>query len=175
MSLIQATRPKRRNYTIALFSTDPNSYQSAMGSPWMADFYVNMNSIMSQEEQARPYFLSFTFQSGGAAAVVMGSPSTSYPLFLVLDFQSNVFPHLYASNSLKPVGLLKWKADQSGAALPYNNYLNATTVDNEAVYINSLLGVNTISLSVRGADGSMFMPVGGIPFTCFITLVPADF
>ena len=174
MSLIQATRPKRRNYTIALFSTDPTSYISQLNSPWMADYFVNLNSIMSQEEQARPYFVHFTFQSSAANATSIGTPSISPPLCLFLNFQNNSFPHMYSSYSAKPVGMLKWVADQSGAALPYNNYLNASTTDNEEIYIQSLLGVNTITLSVRAIDGTMFMP-NNIPFVVFIHFVPADF
>ena len=170
MSLIKATRPPRRNYTITLASTDPNSYISAMGSPWMADYFVDMNRIMSQEEQARPYFIHFTFQSQAGASV--GTPSTTPPVQLFLDFQNNAFPHYFNNSQYTPVGMLKFIPDTNTTA-PQLFYLNATTIDNEELYINSMRGVNMISLRAIDISGAMYMPT--VPFVIYIHLVPADF
>lgn len=171
MSLIQATRPKRRNYTIALFSTDPNSYISAMGTPWMADFFVNINSIMSDEEQRRPYFVHWTLQSAYGTAANIGTPSTILPLQVFLDFANNSYPHMYSNSQYKPVGMLKWTPDFT--TTPTNYAVEAKVNDNEEIYINSLTGVNTISFSVRQLDGTMYMP--NVHFSLYIHFVPADF
>ena len=171
MALIQATRPKRRNYTIALFSSDANSYQSATGPPWQADFFVNMNSIMSQEEQMRPYFCHFTFQSTTALPGTIGTPTTSGPLFVFLDFTHNSYPHLFSNSGYKPIGMLKWNEDNSVA--PPNWYLDAKTNDNEEVYIHSMTGINTISVSVKNILGQNY--TSATNFAIFLHLVPADF
>lgn len=169
MSLIQATRPKRRNYTICLASTDPNAYYSPTGSPWQADYFVNMNSIMSQEEQARPYFMHFTFQSQAGPAV--GTPTTTSPVQIFLDFQNNTFPHVFSNAQYKPVGFLNFCEDISTTPVSY--YLKATTNDNEEVYMNSLLGCNTITLKAITLDGTVYGP--DVRFIIYIHLVPADF
>lgn len=168
--LIKETRPKRRNYTVALISTDPNSYMSTMGSPWMADYFVNMNSIMSLEEQARPYFVHVTMQSQAGASI--GTPTTTPPVLVFLDFQNNTYPHLYTSYSIKPIGMLKMIPDLSQTA-PYPCYAEMKTNDNEEIYIASMTGVNSISLRFLDILGGMYMPT--VPFTMFIHFVPADF
>lgn len=169
MSLIQATRPKRRNYTVVLFSTDGNSWTSSMGSPWMADYFVNFNSIMSLEEQSRPYFVHFTLQS--AATPNVGTPTTTMPIQIFMDFSNNTFPHLYSNSSYKPVGMLKFVPDFSTAPVTYG--VEAKVNDNEEVYINSLLGCNTISIKAITLDGTMFMP--DARFSIYIHFTPADF
>jgi len=169
MSLIKATRPPRRNYTICLFSTDPNSYYSPTGTPWNADYFVNLNTIMSQEEQARPYFMHFTFLSQAEGAV--GTPSTVRPIQVFLDFNNNSYPHLYSSYSAKPVGVLKFYPDYSVPPAIYG--LEAKTNDNEEVYINSLLGVTAVSFRCLSVDGNAYDP--GVAFSIYIHLVPADF
>lgn len=171
MALIQATRPKRRNYTIALFSTDVNSYQSALSTPWQADYYVNLNSIMSQEEQQRPYFVHFTFQSTADAAGVIGTPTTAGPLFVFLDFNHNTYPHMFSNSSYKPNGILKWVPDVS--TTPINWYLEAKTIDNEEIYVHSMTGINMVTLSVKNILGQNY--TSPTNFTIFIHLVPADF
>lgn len=168
--LIQATRPTRRNYTICLASTDPNSYYSAMGSPWMADYYVNLNAIMSQAEQARPYFIHFTFQSQSGASI--SNPTATPPVQIFMDFQNNSYPHMFTNSQFKPVGFLKWKPDLSQTA-PYPCYVESKTNDNEEIYINSLLGCNTISIRFMDLNGGMYMPT--VPFICYIHLIPADY
>jgi len=61
----------------------------------------------------------------------------------------------------------------SNTAGPQLFYLEANTVDNEELYINSLRGVNTISLRAMDIAGNMYMP--NVPFVVYIHLVPADF
>jgi hypothetical protein len=168
--LIQPSRPKRRNYTICLASTDANSYYSPSGTPWNAEYFVNLNSIMSQEEQARPYYVHFTFQS--QAGVSISNPTATPPVQIFLDFQNNSYPHLFSNSQFKPVGFLKWIPDQSQTA-PYPCYVESKTNDNEEVYINSLLGCNAISLHFMDLNGAMYTPT--VPFICYIHLSPADF
>lgn len=177
--LIKETRPKRRNYTIALFSTDGTSYTSDNGTPWHADYFVNMNSIMSVEEQARPYFVHCTFQS--MASTGMGNPSATPPVLCFLDFQNNTYSHMYTSYSIKPIGMVKLIPDLSQTA-PYPCYAEMKTNDNEQIYIGSMLGVNTISVRFITIGGAMYMPTIPAtpnpipcPFTMFIHLEPADF
>lgn len=170
MALIQATRPKRRNYTICLASTDANSYISAMGTPWHAEYFVNMNSIMSQEEQARPYFVHFTFQSQTGASV--SNPTATPPVQVFVDFQNNTYPHLFSNSQYKPVGFLKWVPDFSTVA-PQLFYVESKTNDNEEVYVHSMLGCNTISIRFMDLNGAMYMPT--VPFIMYLHLVPADF
>lgn len=167
MSLIKATRPTRKNYTICLFSTDPNGYYSPTGTPWVADYFVNLNSIMSLEEQARPYFMHFTFLSQADGAV--GDPTNTPPIQVFLDFNNNTFPHLFSNYGAKPVGFLKFYFDQQN--LRYG--LQATTVDNEEVYLHSLLGVTDIGFRCLTMDGNPYDP--GVRFSIYIHLVPADF
>lgn len=169
MALIQATRPKRRNYTIALFSTDPNSFVSILGTPWVADYFVNLNAIMTLEEQSRPYFVHFTLQS--SADVSVGTPSTTQPVQIFFDFQNNTFPHLFSNSSYKPVGMLKFVPDFSTAPVSYG--VEAKVNDNEEIYINSLLGVTSISFRAMTLDGAIFAP--DARFSIYIHLVPADF
>lgn len=168
--LIQATRPKRRNYTICLASTDVNSYYSAYGSPWHAEYFVNMNSIMSLEEQSRPYFVHFTFQSSTGAS--NSNPTATTPVQVFVDFQNNSYPHLFSNSQYKPIGFLKWIPDQSQTA-PYPCYLESKINDNEEVYINSLLGCNTIGVRFMDLNANMFMPTTA--FIMYIHLTQADF
>lgn len=168
--LIQATRPKRRNYTICLASTDTNSYYSAMGTPWHAEYFVNLNNIMSQEEQARPYFVHFTFQSSAGAS--NSNPTATPPVQVFVDFQNNSYPHLFSNSQFKPIGFLKWQPDQSQTA-PYPMYLESKLNDNEEVYINSLLGCNSVSIRFMDLAGTIFMPTTS--FIMYLHLVPCDF
>lgn len=168
--LIKETRPKRRNYTIALISTDVNSYYSPTGSAWDAQYFVNMNTIMSQEEQARPYFVHFTFLSQASNAI--GNPTNRPPVQVFIDFQNNSYPHMFSSSQYKPNGFLKFIPDLS--QMPAQDfYLEAKTNDNEEVYINSVLGVNTIGLKFMTIDGNIYAP--DAPFILYCHLVPADF
>lgn len=170
MSLIQATRPKRKNYTICLFSTDPNSYYSPTATPWDAKYFVNLNGIMSQEEQSRPYFLHFTFLS--EAAGVVGTPSTTLPVQVFLDLEHNNFPHIFSNYGAKPCGFLKFYPDQSVAPVIYG--LEAKTNDNEEVYLHSVLGVNQIHFRALTLNGAAYAPAG-VDFSIYIHLTPADF
>lgn len=164
---LQATRPKKRNYTVCLFSTDPTGYYSPTGSPWNAEYFVNFNSIMSLEEQSRPYFIHFTFLSQSDGAV--GDPNGTPPIQVFLDFQNNQFPHLFSNYGAHPVGFLKFYWDFLN-----NVYgLQAQTNDNEEVYINSLLGVNKIGFKCVTMNGGAYDP--GVRFSIYIHLVPADF
>lgn len=167
--LIQSTRPKRRNYTICLASTDPNSYVSSMASPWMADYFLNLNSIMSQEEQSRPYFFHFTMQSQAGASI--GTPTTVPPVQVFLDFQNNTYPHLFSNGQYKPVGFLKWNPDTTTTPTTY--YVSSNTIDNEEIYINSLLGCNSVSVKFIDLTGAMYMPT--VPFIIYAHFVPADY
>lgn len=168
--LIKETRPKRRNYTIALISTDLNSYYSPTGSAWDAEYFVNMNTIMSQEEQARPYFVHFTMLSQAGASI--GNPTTVPPVQVFIDLQHNSYPHMFSSSSYKPNGFLKFVPDLSQTA-PYPCYVEAKTNDNEEVYMHSVLGVNTITVKFLDLTGAAYTPT--VPFIIYIHLVPADF
>lgn len=168
--LIKSTRPTRKNYTICLASTDPTGYYSAMGSPWMAEYFVNMNSIMSLEEQSRPYFVHFTFQSQTGASI--SNPTATSPVQMFIDFQNNSYPHIFTNSQFKPVGFLKWQPDFSTVA-PNLYYVESKTNDNEEIYLNSVLGCNSISIKFMDMVGAMYMPT--VPFVMYIHLVPADF
>ena len=168
--LIKETRVRKKNYTIALFSTDANSYQSTLGTPWDAEFFINMNSIMSTEEQNRPYYVHCTFVSQAGASV--GNPTTVPPVLMFLDFQNNSYPHMFTSYSVKPIGMLKFVPDLSQIA-PYPCYVECKTNDNEEIYISSLTGVNSFRLHFADISGAPYLPL--VNFTCFIHLTPADF
>ena len=164
---LKSTPVKRRNCTICLFSTDPTGYVSLTGSPWNAEYFVNLNSIMSIEEQSRPYFLHFTFLSQAEGAV--GSPNATPPIQVFLNLKNNQFPHLFSNYGAHPVGFLKFYWDAQN--LMYG--LQAQTNDNEPVYIHSMLGVTGIDFRTVTMDGNAYDP--GVRFSIYIHLTPADF
>lgn len=164
---LKATPAKKRAYTICLFSTDTTSFVSLTGTPWNAEYFVNLNSIMSIEEQSRPYFLSFTFLSQAGESV--GSPTSVLPIQVFLDLKNNQFPHLFSNYGAHPVGFLKFYYD----AVNLRFGLQAQTNDNESVYVHSMLGVTGINFRTVSMDGASYAPV--VPFSIYLHLVPADF
>jgi len=169
MALIAKTRPERKVYDIILRSTD-NTWTSPINSPWYASYPLNLNQIMSQEELARPYYLSFTFMS----MIIEETPTITNvaPIEVFLNFRSaGRYQHMVSTDSTFPVGLLNFQSNYDPNNLHFG--LIADTVMNNPVYINTLSGCDSVFLSFRNITDNQI--VLNSRFVIRIHLVPADY
>ena len=169
--LVQATPVKKRTYTIVLASADVNSYQSATGTPWNATYFINLNNIMDDEEQARPYYVNFTFSSEPSADI--SNQLQKGELLLELSFGGRPYPHITQwSQRFLPCGFVKFNPPPIPAISP-DAYLSAVASDNHPVYIHSLKNCASIGLRLVDVTGDIFTST--VPFVCIISLEPASF
>lgn len=169
--LVQATPVKKRTYTIILASADTGSYQSSFGSGWDATYFVNLNTIMNDEEQARPYYVNFTFSSEPANDIT--AQTNKGELLLELSFGGRSYPHITQwSQAFLPCGFVKFNPPVVPAANP-DAYLSTVASDNHPVYIHSLKNCSSIGLRLVDVTGDIFTSTA--PFVCIISLEPASF
>jgi len=169
--LVSTTPVKKKTYTIILASVDASSYESPTGSAWNASYFVNLNGIMSLEEQSRPYYVNFTFSSTSEADI--SGLVASGRLMLELDFGGRTFPHLTQySQRLLPCGFISVKPPIF-PAVENTCYLESLEGDNHPVYLHSLTGVSQIKVRFIELTAGLFTSTGN--FILMISLEPASF
>ncbi len=169
--LVTTSAVKKKTYTIILASVDASSYQSATGDAWNANYFVNLNGIMSLEEQSRPYYVNFTFSSTSETDITALVGNNR--IMLELDFGGRTFPHITQwSQRLLPCGFISVKPPLI-PALDGNCYLEALEGDNHPVYLHSLTGVSQIKVRFVDLNAGLFSSTS--EFILMISLEPASF
>jgi hypothetical protein len=168
--LIKETRTKRKVYDIILRSTDNTWISPVYGSPWAATWIVNMNQIMSQEELARPYYLSFTFMSNVIEEVPTITNVVPIEVFVRFNSAQN-YQHAISSDTRISIGMLKFFSNNDPNQLHFG--LEAKTNDNEPIYINNLVGCQSLFMEFVDISEQQILPAAR--FLMRLHLTPADY
>lgn len=168
--LVKETRTKRKVYDIILRSTDNAWISPIYGSPWAAQWIVNMNQIMSSEEMARPYYLSFTFMSNVVEAVTTITNVVPIEVYVRFNSAQN-YQHAISSDTRISIGMLKFFSNYDPNNLHFG--LEAKTNDNEAIYINNLVGCQSLYMEFVDINGDQILPDSR--FLMRLHLTPADY
>lgn len=167
--LVKTTPTTKKVYTIILASADTASWQGA--NAYNATYFLNLNTIMDNSEQERPYFITFSFSSAQAADITTQGSEGS--LLLELDFGGRCFPHItqYSQRYL-PCGFIS-VVQPANSTLDNLCSLRALHGDNSPVYIHSLKGISSIRLRLLELNGALFTSTAN--FICIVSLEPASF
>lgn len=168
MSAIVASRPKRRRYEIILASSDITSWYGT--DAWNCDYIINLNQIMDDEEQHRPYLMTFSMTTT-SSALLIGAPAQ--PPIMLQVLWNGVPPHVYQYRHIYvPSGYLQYSYDQS-ANPSTSAYINTKYTDNAPVYIHSIRGTSNIGIRFINLNGAGVSYA--VDYLLTLYLEPADF
>lgn len=168
MTQLVATRPKRRRYSIILASTDPTSWYGA--SSWNCQYIINLNQIMDDEEQHRPYLMTWTMTTASSNNLAV---APSRPPLMLQILVNGVPPHVYQyRNMYIPAGYIQYSYDFTTQPVQAVS-INTKYTDNAPVYLHSIRGMSSIGIQFIELTGAQ--QAYGDDYLLTINLEPADF
>ena len=151
--------PLKKNFKVWLDSNNTSSYS---GKQFEANYPVDFSQCIRESWRLKSnYIMTFSFISK-ASTFAIGTVSTTNTYTLHIDLGQGT-PTMYRYIGTRtPSGIVRVSTDGSGvwtvlsgvADVP--TYFNSKPIDNEPVFINSLLSVNNIALNLIQAGSGTF-------------------
>lgn len=148
-----ASMPMKKRFQVCFDSQNTASFS---GPQFDARFTVEMNKIVRETWRLkRSYMMTFSFLSRSSTFAVSGITSTKvYKLHIDLGKGT---PTIYQYNAIRaPSGVVRVSSagvgvyvnPAAGASFDIPVYFDAKPIDNDAVYVPDLMGINFVNINL---------------------------